>query len=90
MAKAWDTQHGGLFYGFAPDGSVCDTDKYFWVQAESMAAAALLYQTTGAEVYLVAYQNLWQYSWDHLIDHQYGAWFRLLSRGNSGNLWAVD
>ena len=25
----------------APDGSICDGDKYFWVQAESMAAAAL-------------------------------------------------
>jgi len=81
--QAWDAEHGGLIYGFAPDGRWCDDDKYFWVQAESMAAAALLYQTTGAEVYLVAYQNLWQYSWDHMIDHQYGAWFRLLNRDNS-------
>jgi N-acylglucosamine 2-epimerase (GlcNAc 2-epimerase) len=40
MAKSWDAQHGGLFYGFAPDGSVCDSDKYFWVQAESLATAA--------------------------------------------------
>ncbi len=32
----------GLFYGFAPNGDICDNDKYFWVQAESFAAAALL------------------------------------------------
>ena len=38
---------GGICYGFAPDGSVCDGDKYFWVQAECFAAAALLAARTG-------------------------------------------
>jgi hypothetical protein len=42
LAKAWDHQHGGIYYGFAPDGSICDDLKYFWVQAESLATAALL------------------------------------------------
>lgn len=41
-ARAWDGEYGGLCYGFAPDGTVCDDDKYFWVQAESIAAAARL------------------------------------------------
>ena len=35
---SWDTDKGGMFYGFAPNFSPCDTDKYFWVQAESLAA----------------------------------------------------
>lgn len=81
-AKAWDSEHGGLIYGFDPDGNWCDDDKYFWVQAESMAAAALLYQQTGADQYMTQYQALWQYSWQHMVDHQYGAWFRLLHRDN--------
>ena len=42
LERAWDHEHGGICYGFAPDGSICDGDKYFWVQAESFAAAALL------------------------------------------------
>ena len=42
MHRAWDAELGGIFYGFAPDHSICDGDKYFWVQAESFAAAALL------------------------------------------------
>jgi mannose/cellobiose epimerase-like protein (N-acyl-D-glucosamine 2-epimerase family) len=42
VARAWDSEYGGLCYGFAPDGTVCDDDKYFWVQAESIAAAARL------------------------------------------------
>ncbi|MEO9947318.1 AGE family epimerase/isomerase [Paraglaciecola sp.] len=80
--KSWDKEHGGLIYGFAPDGSWCDDDKYFWVQAESFAAAAMLYQETHNIKYLDAYRELWDYSWHNLVDHQYGAWFRVLKRNN--------
>ncbi|GGO64832.1 AGE family epimerase/isomerase [Bowmanella pacifica] len=81
--QAWDAQQGGLVYGFDPQGNWCDDDKYFWVQAESFAAAAMLYKVTGDEKYLTRYQALWQYSWEHMVDHQYGAWFRVLRRDNS-------
>ncbi|MBU2863716.1 AGE family epimerase/isomerase [Reinekea forsetii] len=80
---AWDTEHGGLFYGFDPDRNICDDDKYFWVQAESFAAAALLAQATGDEKYWKHYDQLWQYSWQHFIDHKHGAWFRILNADNS-------
>ncbi|MCU4674125.1 AGE family epimerase/isomerase [Catenovulum sp. 2E275] len=79
---AWDNEFGGLIYGFSPDGNWCDTDKYFWVQAESFAAAAMLYKTTDNPEFLTQYYQLWQYSWDNMIDHQYGAWFRILTRNN--------
>ena len=82
LAKAWDHEHGGICYGFAPDGTVCDDDKYFWVQAESFAAAALLAEATGEQVYRDWYQRIWEYSWNHMVDHQYGAWFRILTRDN--------
>ena len=81
--QAWDAEHGGLIYGFNPEGRWCDDDKYFWVQAESFAAAALLYSSTGQQKYLQQYESLWSYSWAHMIDHQYGAWFRVLRRDNS-------
>ncbi|HEY5849145.1 MAG TPA: AGE family epimerase/isomerase [Lysobacter sp.] len=84
VAHAWDERHGGLFYGFAPDAGypVCDTDKYFWVQAESIAAAARLAQTTGDDRYWDWYQRLWDYSWRFFIDHERGAWYRILDRDN--------
>jgi mannose/cellobiose epimerase-like protein (N-acyl-D-glucosamine 2-epimerase family) len=82
MQSAWDNKHGGLIYGFDPQGQWCDDDKYFWVQAESFAAAALLFQTTNDKHYLQYYQQLWSYSWDHMVDHQYGAWFRVLTCAN--------
>ncbi|MDJ0906820.1 MAG: AGE family epimerase/isomerase [Woeseiaceae bacterium] len=79
---AWDEQHGGIFYGFAPDGTICDSDKYFWVQAESFAASARLLQQTGDESYARWYERIWQYAWEHMVDHQYGAWYRVLTADN--------
>ena len=80
---AWDEQYHGLIYGFNPQGQWCDEDKYFWVQAESFAAAAMLYQATDDSKYLAQYNALWLYCWEHMIDHKYGAWFRVLSRNNT-------
>ena len=80
---AWDEQHGGLFYGIAPDHSVCDGDKYFWVQAESLATAALLAQRTGTALYWEVYEHLWAYSMAHLIDVERGGWYRILQRDNT-------
>jgi len=81
--SAWDSKNGGLIYGFDPEGNWCDDDKYFWVQAESFAAAAMLYQVTDEQKYLNQYNELWKYSWQHMIDHKYGAWFRVLRIDNS-------
>lgn len=82
VTRAWDPEFGGLCYGFAPDGSLCDTDKYFWVQAESLAAAARLALRSGEARYWDWYRRLWTYSWEYLVDHRYGAWYRILNRQN--------
>jgi mannose/cellobiose epimerase-like protein (N-acyl-D-glucosamine 2-epimerase family) len=82
MANAWDNEFGGIHYGVAPDGTICDSDKYFWVQAESLAAAALLAKHTGEERYWQWYNKIWDYSWRHFVDHRYGAWYRILARDN--------
>ena len=82
LDTAWDTQHGGIAYGFAPDRSICDGDKYHWVQAESLSAAAMLAEATGDEKYWAWYARLWDYCWTHFVDHEYGAWFRILAPDN--------
>jgi mannose/cellobiose epimerase-like protein (N-acyl-D-glucosamine 2-epimerase family) len=82
VSKGWDAEHGGLAYSLAPDLSVCDPHKYFWVQAESAAAAAMLAQRTGNSEYWDWYQRLWAYSWTHFVDHVHGAWYRILSADN--------
>ena len=97
VAAAWDADFGGLVYGFAPevlrkgipgrglpDGEnfVCDEDKYFWVQAESIATAARLAVANDSEAYWRWYDRLWDYAWQHMIDHEHGAWYRILDREN--------
>ncbi|MES2257152.1 MAG: AGE family epimerase/isomerase [Pseudomonadota bacterium] len=83
LALAWDDEHGGIVYGFGPDHAVCDGDKYFWVQAESMAAAALLAARFDDERYWEWYDRIWDYSWRHFVDHQYGGWYRILHPDNT-------
>ncbi|WP_148864251.1 AGE family epimerase/isomerase [Marinobacter fonticola] len=82
LAHGWDDEHGGIVYGFAPDGSICDGDKYFWVQAETFAAAARLAKVTGETKYWDWYNRIWDYAWTHFIDHEYGAWYRILTNDN--------
>ena len=80
MRHGWDEECGGLVYGFAPDGTFSDAHKYFWVHAEAFAAAWRLYRLTGESRFLDDYNKLWEYSWQHLIDHEHGAWFRIRTR----------
>lgn len=83
VAISWDNQCGGLCYGFSPDLKICDDDKYFWVQAESFACAARLAVETKEEKYWVWYDRIWQYAWQNMIDHDYGAWYRILTKENN-------
>ncbi len=82
VEMGWDEKNKGLFYGFAPNGDICDKDKYFWVQAESIAASALLAKRTKDNQYWNWYERIWRFSWKHMIDHKYGAWFRILDSDN--------
>src|SRR5699024_5783426 len=82
VARSWDAERGGLCYGFAPDGGICDDDKYFWVQAETLAAAALLAGRTGEDTYWQWYDRIWAYAWRHLVDHHHGGWYRILDADN--------
>ena len=82
VERAWDKQNGGFHYGFGPDDSICDADKYHWVQAESFAAAALLGLRTGKAAYWEWYERTWAYCWQYFVDHEQGAWFRILDSNN--------
>ncbi|WP_428634895.1 AGE family epimerase/isomerase [Sedimenticola sp.] len=82
LAVAWDEINGGIVYGFDPEGAICDDDKYFWVQAETMAAAARLAIISGESGYWDWYDRIWQYCYKHLIDHNYGSWYRILTVDN--------
>lgn len=86
VLRSWDSSHGGLCYGFAPHGEVCDSDKYHWVQAETLAAAAMLARRLGYPPgqgpYWVWYEKILSYVNRHFIDREHGAWYRILNRQN--------
>jgi mannose/cellobiose epimerase-like protein (N-acyl-D-glucosamine 2-epimerase family) len=83
MEWAWDDRLGGMFYSCAPDRTIYDTAKHQWTHAETIAAAALLALETGESRYWVGYDILWNFIWKHLVDHQNGAWFRMLDGENA-------
>ena len=83
IEKGWDHTYGGLVYGYGPDGTFADAHKYFWVQAEAIATAWRLYQRTHNASYQAAYHRLWQWSWDHLVDHKNGGWYRIVAQDGS-------
>ncbi|WP_241301498.1 AGE family epimerase/isomerase [Microbulbifer elongatus] len=82
LDASWDSERGGIYYGFSPDGAICDDEKYFWVQAETFAAAARLQIQIDDPHYKEWYNKIWQYCWDNMIDHKHGAWYRILSADN--------
>ena len=56
-----------------------------WVTAEGIAAAALLARhSAGADRghFLSWYDRFWRYAWEHLVDHEFGSWFRALGEKN--------
>lgn len=79
MARAWDEEEGGMHYSFAPDGTILDADRYYWVLAESFAAALLAIRT-GEDGYWAWYDRVWDHADRHFVDHRYGGWFRILDR----------
>lgn len=78
MDRAWVLDSGAINYTFAPDGTILDTDQYYWVFSETFAAAALLANATGKADYWTWYDRIWTYADAHFVDHTYGAWYRIL------------
>lgn len=85
---AWDGVNGGLAHVLVADENepgrlrIASSAKYFWAQAEAIAAAALLALRTADGDYWSWYDRLWQFSWDHFVDHAHGAWYRVLDAQN--------
>ena len=37
----------------------------------------------GIKLFSPYHRQLWQWNWDHLIDHQHGGWYRIVARNGS-------
>jgi mannobiose 2-epimerase len=70
---------GGLLYEGDPSGIIDDT-KQWWPQAEAMVGFLNAYQLSGQQHFLEAAEKSWEFIEQHIVDHEHGEWFWLVSR----------
>jgi sulfoquinovose isomerase len=78
VVEGWDSNIGGvrLFVDF--HGAPLDDDRYHWVIAEAIGAAAMLERATADERYRRWYQTFWSYADRYVLDRQQGSWHHQL------------
>jgi cellobiose epimerase len=81
LSHGFDKNYYGLLdkgYVFTPGGKteIIDSTKTWWSQAEAWHALALFSGLFPREPrYQEAFQAMWQYIRNELIDHRYGGWY---------------
>jgi mannobiose 2-epimerase len=75
-----DPQHGGVFVEGPHDGPARDTQKEFWQQAEALVGLLDCYLLFRDRIYWDAFGNVFDFVWEHMINHEVGEWFALLDR----------
>ncbi len=97
LELGWDKKYGGLFSfldveGYQPEQVEWDM-KYWWPHTEAMYATLLAHHLTGKEKYLIWFEKLFEWSYNHFPDPEYGEWFGYLHRDGTvaltlkGNNW---
>lgn len=75
---------GGLLYEAEEHASgVCeivDSDKHWWPQAEAVVGCLNAYELSGEPHFLDAANRSWAFIEEHIIDHEFGEWFWLVSQ----------
>jgi mannobiose 2-epimerase len=82
--------------GIMPDGSMIyekffasghtDTDRHWWVQAESVVGFLNAFSLSGKKEYLDLSLNAWKFISDNLIDRTNGEWFWSIDKNHKPNL----
>lgn len=73
-AKGLDPD-GGMSYEFEPKHQHWIREKHWWVQAEAMVGFLNAYQLSGEEHFQDKFSAVWDFTREHLIDHENGEWF---------------
>ncbi len=72
----------GLFYEREPDG-IIDDSKHWWPQAEAAVGFLNVYELTGRRHFMDAAERSWAFIEKHIVDHEHGEWFWLVSRAGA-------
>jgi mannobiose 2-epimerase len=91
-----DREYGGIYVEGPPDGPATQTLKEFWQQAEALVGfldALLLFEE---QKYWDAFENVFDFVWNKMIDNKTGEWFALLERDGTpkwdylGHEWKIS
>lgn len=82
VADAWDDQRTGFAYTLGADGTVSVADRFHWVIAEAIGAAAYLHAATGDPSYDRWYQRFWDHAALYVLDRTLGSWRHELTPEN--------
>lgn len=91
-----DKEYGGIFVEGPHDGPTISEEKEFWQQAEALVGlldACVLFRD---DKYWRAFCKVFDFVWDHNINHEVGEWYALLSRDGSvrwdylGHAWKIS
>ncbi|QEN08115.1 N-acylglucosamine 2-epimerase [Oceanispirochaeta crateris] len=81
LSAGVDFEFGGVYVEGSHDGKeVYDKAKEFWQQAEFLTGMLDAYLLYGDEKYLEAYENIHKFVMKHMIKHEVGEWWPLLTR----------
>ena len=93
----WDRMYGGLYYFVDVKGkplTMLEWDmKLWWPHTEALYALLLAHQITGEEKYLIWYEKVHEWAFNHFPDSIYGEWYGYLHRDGTisttlkGSMW---
>ena len=90
-----DWEYGGMFRDGIASGDAIILEKEFWQNAEALVGFLDAYEVFGEQRFFEAFENIWQFVDQHMINHEVGEWRTLLTRegqpidDNIGNPWKV-
>ena len=86
----WDEQHQGIFYFLDAKGNPpyqLEWDqKLWWVHLEALVALSKALKLSDNTTIIEWYQRVYDYTWSHFPDPEYGEWFGYLNRQGTPHL----
>jgi mannose/cellobiose epimerase-like protein (N-acyl-D-glucosamine 2-epimerase family) len=83
VQDGWDAERGGFAYTTDAGGRPVVRDRFHWVVAEGIGAAAALHGVTEEEGYERWYRTFWDFAGEHLLDLERGSWRHELDEANA-------
>jgi len=64
------------------DTGEVDEDRHWWPQIEAMVGLDYAYKISGNENFEAAQRDIWDFTKQHIIDHENGEWFFRIDKNN--------